>query len=67
MTKQQNKNQSEASENKTYSIGSVFIVIVIFVIIISIFTFARNVKANDILKEISACPCRRDTVRRCAL
>ena len=54
MTKRQNKNQSEASENKTYSIGSVFIVIVIFVIIISIFTFARNVKANDILKEISA-------------
>ncbi len=39
-------------EKKTYSIGSVFIVIVLFIIVISIFTFARNVKANEILIEI---------------
>ncbi len=41
-------------ENKTYSIGSLFIVIVLFVIIISVFTFARNVKANEILIELSS-------------
>ena len=51
------RNQSDkntlSSDKKTYSLGSVFIVIVLFVIIISIFTFARNMKANEILREIS--------------
>ena len=43
-----------AKEKKTYSIGSLFIVIILFVIVISIFTFARNVKANEILIELSS-------------
>lgn len=43
----------EKKENKTYSIGSIFIVLILFVIVISIFTFARNVKANEIVSELS--------------
>ena len=49
----ENKQNIDKKENKTYSIGSLFIVIVLFVIVISIFTFARNVKANEILVELS--------------
>ena len=40
-------------EKNTYSIGSLFIIMVLFVIVICIFTFARNVKANEILVEMS--------------
>lgn len=57
MSKVQNRTQIDrditSDDKKTYSIGSIFIVIILFVIIISIFTFARNVKANEILKEMS--------------
>lgn len=56
MNIRQNKNNADKSavkEQKTYSIGSFFIITILFVIIISIFTFARNVKANEILVEIS--------------
>lgn len=55
MSKNFNKNEVEKVniEDKTFSIGSVFIVVILFVIVISIFTFARNVKANEILVEIS--------------
>ncbi|ASJ22432.1 protease SohB [Brachyspira hampsonii] len=47
------KQNVDKKEKKTYSIGSLFIVIILFVIVISIFTFARNVKANEILIELS--------------
>ncbi|OEJ14493.1 septation ring formation regulator EzrA [Brachyspira hampsonii] len=47
------KQNIDKKEKKTYSIGSLFIVIILFVIVISIFTFARNVKANEILAELS--------------
>ena len=48
------KNQNtDKKEKSTYSIGSLFIVMILFVIVISIFTFARNVKANEILMELS--------------
>lgn len=47
-----NKN-SEQKELKTYSIGSFFIVIILFVIVISIFTFIRNIKSDEILMELS--------------
>lgn len=57
MAKGQNRTQIDKDavleDKKTYSFGSVFIVIILFVIIISIFTFARNVKANEILREMS--------------
>ncbi|WP_300370048.1 septation ring formation regulator EzrA [Brachyspira sp.] len=46
-------NNKAQKEKKTYSIGSLFIVIILFVIITIIFTFARNVKANEILVELS--------------
>lgn len=41
-------------DKKTYSIGSLFIVLILFVIVVSIFTFARNVKANEIVTELSS-------------
>ena len=44
---------NEIKESKTYSIGSLFIVIILFVIIISVFTFIRNIKSDEILMEIS--------------
>ncbi|PTY40093.1 septation ring formation regulator EzrA [Brachyspira hampsonii] len=47
------KQNIDKKEKKTYSIGSLFIVIILFVIVMSIFTFARNVKANEILSELS--------------
>ncbi|EKV55929.1 septum formation initiator [Brachyspira hampsonii] len=47
------KQNIDKKEKKTYSIGSLFIVIILFVIVMSIFTFARNVKANEILAELS--------------
>ena len=57
MSKVQNRTQIDkditTDDKKTHSFGSVFIVIILFVIIISIFTFARNVKANEILREMS--------------
>ena len=49
----ENKQNIDKNEKKTYSIGSLFIVMILFVIVISIFTFARNVKANEILIELS--------------
>ncbi|ANN62767.1 septation ring formation regulator EzrA [Brachyspira hyodysenteriae] len=48
-----NKQNIDKKEKKTYSIGSLFIAMILFVIVISIFTFARNVKANEILMELS--------------
>lgn len=50
---QNNTDKTQVKEKKTYSIGSFFIILLLFVITISIFTFARNVKANEILVEIS--------------
>ena len=44
---------NEIKESKTYSIGSLFIVIILFVIIISVFTFIRNIKSDEILMELS--------------
>lgn len=44
---------NEIKESKTYSIGSLFIVIILFVIIISVFTFIRNMKSDEILMELS--------------
>lgn len=44
---------SEIKESKTYSIGSLFIVIILFVIIISVFTFIRNIKSDEVLRELS--------------
>ena len=44
---------NEIKESKTYSIGSLFIVIILFVIIISVFTFIRNIKSDEILTELS--------------
>lgn len=44
---------NEIKESKTYSIGSLFIVIILFVIIISVFTFIRNIKSDKILMELS--------------
>lgn len=52
ITKIKNKN-SEQKELKTYSIGSFFIVIILFVIVISVFTFIRNIKSDEILMELS--------------
>ncbi|WP_295157203.1 septation ring formation regulator EzrA [uncultured Brachyspira sp.] len=46
-------NNKVQKEDKTYSIGSLFIVIILFIIAVIIFTFARNVKANEILIELS--------------
>lgn len=43
----------EIKESKTYSIGSLFIVIILFVIIISVFTFIRNIKSDEVLRELS--------------
>ncbi len=43
----------EQKELKTYSIGSFFIVIILFVIVISVFTFIRNIKSDEILMELS--------------
>ncbi len=47
-----NKNSGQ-KELKTYSIGSFFIVIILFVIVISVFTFIRNMKSDEILMELS--------------
>ncbi|WP_346678957.1 septation ring formation regulator EzrA [uncultured Brachyspira sp.] len=44
---------NKIKESKTYSIGSLFIVIILFVIIISVFTFIRNMKSDEILMELS--------------
>jgi cell division protein FtsL len=44
---------NKIKESKTYSIGSLFIVIILFVIIISVFTFIRNIKSDEILMELS--------------
>lgn len=44
---------SGKKELKTYSIGSFFIVIILFVIVISVFTFIRNIKSDEILMELS--------------
>ena len=43
----------EKIETKTYPIGSLFIIIILFVIVISVFTFIRNIKSDEILMELS--------------
>lgn len=47
------ENTAIKKEIKTYPIGSLFIIIILFVIVISVFTFIRNIKSNRILVELS--------------
>ena len=45
-------NREVKKEKKTYSLGAVFLVVIIFVIISIALTFIRNMKSNEILKEV---------------
>ncbi|MEI0531384.1 septation ring formation regulator EzrA [Brachyspira pilosicoli] len=44
-------NKETKKEKKTYSLGAVFLVVIIFVIISIGLTFIRNMKSNEILQE----------------
>ena len=45
-------NREVKKEKKTYSLGAVFLVVIIFVIISIALTFIRNMNSNEILKEV---------------
>ncbi|MBW5393406.1 septation ring formation regulator EzrA, partial [Brachyspira pilosicoli] len=44
-------NKEVKKEKKTYSLGALFLVIIIFVIFSIGLTFIRNMKSNEILQE----------------
>ncbi|WP_302279785.1 septation ring formation regulator EzrA [Brachyspira pilosicoli] len=45
-------NKEVKKEKKTYSLGALFLVIIIFVIFSIGLTFIRNMKSNEILQEV---------------
>ena len=47
-----NSKKEVKKEKKTYSLGAVFLVVIIFVIFSIVLTFIRNMKSNEILKEV---------------
>lgn len=51
------KKSNETNKNdeiKTYSLGNLAILIFLFIIILAVFTFVRNVKADKIINKISS-------------